>query len=271
MKVINTLPRALKVKQIVQETEQVKTFILEGSVGAKPGQFVMAWLPGKDEKPFSVAMDNGLELHLAIAAVGPFSQAMHELKVGDLVGVRGPFGTTFSCEKGQHLAFLAGGYGAAPLYFFAHEAVAKDCTVEFIVGARRQDLLLYTEKIEALKNVNLHIATNDGSAGYAGFNTDLLTQIVEKEEIDCIYTCGPEIMMVKAAELAKAKGIDAQISVERYMKCGFGVCGNCCVDGTGEPSCVKGPVMSLEKVLKLTDFGKYHRDKLGKKQYFNAA
>src|SRR3989338_972131 len=151
MKIINTLPVAMTIKEILIETEQVKTFVLDGSVGAKPGQFVNVWIPRVDEKPFSVAMDNGTELHLSIAAVGPFSNKMHELKVGDKVGVRGPFGSRFTCEDGEHLAFLAGGYGAAPLYFFPHHAVAKGCTVEFIVGARRKDLLLFTERISKLK------------------------------------------------------------------------------------------------------------------------
>lgn len=269
MQIINTLPQAMTIKAIVQETEQVKTFIIEGSVGAKPGQFVNVWIPQLDEKPFSVAMDNGAELHLSIAAVGPFSNAMHQLKVGDKVGIRGPFGNRFTCEEGQHLAFLAGGYGAAPLYFFAYEAIAKGCTVEFIVGARRADLLLFTDRIKALKGVNYHAATNDGSAGHSGFNTEVLAQILEKEQIDCVYTVGPEIMMLKGMQMAEAKGIDAQISVERYMKCGFGVCGNCCVDGLGVPSCIEGPVMPLAKVKQLRDFGQYHRDKLGKKQYYN--
>lgn len=274
MRIVNTLPVAATVKEIVQENEQVKTFVLDISVNAQPGQFVMVWIPRMDEKPFSVAMDNGRELHLAIAAVGPFSKAMHELKVGDKVGVRGPFGTEFTCKKGEHLAFLAGGYGAAPLYFFAHKAVAMGCTVEFVVGARRKDLLLYTRQASTLKNVNVHVATNDGSEGFEGFNTVLLEEVVmkakaAKKPVDCIYTCGPEIMQVKAAELAQREKMDAQISVERYMKCGFGICGNCCVDGSGVPSCVEGPVMPLKKVLKLRDFGKYHRDNVGHKQYFN--
>jgi dihydroorotate dehydrogenase electron transfer subunit len=274
MQIINTLPIAATVKEIVQENEQVKTFVLDLSLGAQPGQFVMIWIPRLDEKPFSVAMDNGRELHLAIADVGPFSHAMHQLKVGDQVGVRGPFGQEFTCEKGQHLAFLAGGYGAAPLYFFAYKAVAMGCTVEFVVGARRKDLLLYTEKVGQLEGVNLHVATNDGSAGFEGFNTVLLERVVmdAKEEgrpVDSIYTCGPEIMMLKAAELAQREKMDAQISVERYMKCGFGVCGNCCVDGSGVPSCLSGPVMPLKKVLELRDFGKYHRDHVGRKKYFN--
>ncbi len=268
MKILSTLPTVVRVKRIVQENEQVKTFVLDHSVGARPGQFVMVWIPRLDQKPFSVALDDGKELHLAIAAVGPFSKAMHELKEGDRVGVTGPFGTTFQWKPGQHLALLGGGYGAAPLYFLAREA--KDCTVEFIVGARRKDLLLYTEAARALHNVHLHVATNDGSEGYEGFNTDLLAKVVEEGGIDCICTVGPEIMMLKAGQLAEAKGIDAQISVERYMKCGFGVCGNCCVDGSGVPSCVKGPVMPLKEVFALRDFGKYHRDHLGKKQFYQA-
>lgn len=274
MQILNTLPQVVKIKKIIQENEQVKTFVLDISLGAQPGQFVMVWIPRLDEKPFSVAMDNGLELHLAIAGVGPFSNALHELKEGDSVGVRGPFGTEFTCEKGQRLLFLAGGYGAAPLYYFAHKASALGCQVEFVVGARRKDLLLYTERAEGLKNVRVHVATNDGSAGFEGFNTVLMEKVVEEAEaegkpVDCIYTCGPEIMMLKAMQLAEAKGIDAQISVERYMKCGFGICGNCCVDGLGVPSCISGPVMPLEQVKQLKDFGKYHRDHLGKKQYYN--
>lgn len=268
MRILNTLPQTVRIKDIVQETEQVKTFVLDISLGVQPGQFVNVWIPCLDEKPFSVAMDNGQEIHLAIAAVGPFSNAMHGLKVGDHVGVRGPFGTQFTCEKGQHLAFLAGGYGAAPLYFFAQKALARGCTVEFIVGARRKDLLLFTDKISSVKGIRLHIATNDGSMGYAGFNTDVLEKILDEQVIDCMYMVGPEIMMFKAMQMAEVRHIPAQISVERYMKCGFGICGNCCVDGSGVASCIEGPVMSLEKVSQLRDFGHYHRDDVGKKHYY---
>lgn len=261
----DTIPKMCRIKKIKQENEQVKTFVIESSFGAGPGQFVMVWIPRFDEKPFSVAFDDGKELHLAIAAVGPFSKKIHELKVGDKVGIRGAFGKRFSFNEGEHLAFLAGGYGAAPLYFLAREAEKKNCKVEFIVGARRKDLLLYTDRISKMKNVKLHVATDDGSEGHHGYNTQVLEKIVSSEKIDCIYTVGPEIMMYKAAILAKEKNIRAQISMERYMKCGFGICGNCCVDGSGVPTCVDGPVMYLEDVLKTRDFGKYHRDYLGKK------
>lgn len=268
MHILNTIPKTVKILEVIQENAQVKTFVLDHSVGAQAGQFVNVWIPRLDEKPFSVALDDGKTLHLAIAAVGPFSKAMHELKVGDTVGVRGPFGTTFSCEPGEHLAFLAGGYGAAPLYNFALEAAKMGCTVDFIVGARSENLLLYTDRIQKIEGVTLHIATDDGSVGHHGYNTQVLEKVVAEGKVDCIYTVGPEIMMLKAAQLAEQNGIKAQISVERYMKCGFGVCGNCVVDGLGVPTCMDGPVMPLEKVQQIEDFGKYHRDHLGKKHNF---
>lgn len=265
MRILNVIPKTVKILEVIQENSQVKTFVLDHSVGAQPGQFVNVWIPRLDEKPFSVALDDGKQLHIAIAAVGPFSKAMHELKAGDTVGVRGPFGTTFSCEEGEHLAFLAGGYGAAPLYNFAVEASKKGCTVDFIVGARSENLLLYTDRIKALDGVTLHIATDDGSVGHHGYNTQVLEKVVAEGKVDCIYTVGPEIMMMKAGEMAEREGIKAQISVERYMKCGFGICGNCVVDGLGVPTCISGPVMWREDVKKIEGFGKYHRDHLGKK------
>jgi dihydroorotate dehydrogenase electron transfer subunit len=268
MQILNRVPKSVKIKNIIIENDLVKTFVLDHSVGARPGQFVMVWIPRINEKPMSVAMDTGEELHLTIAAVGPFSKAMHELKEGDFVGIRGPFGDEFECEEGENLAFLAGGYGAAPLYFFAHEAVKKGCSIEFIVGARSEDLLLYTERIEKMDNVNLHVSTDDGSAGHHGYNTQVLEKLLDEGGVDAVYAVGPEIMMLKGAEMADAKGAKGYVSVERYMKCGFGVCGNCVVDGLGDPVCMYGPVMSYERAKNIEDFGKYHRDELGRKHNF---
>lgn len=264
---LDTRPTVVPIKEIRQENAQVKTFIFDLSVGAKPGQFVNVWIPRVNEKPFSVALDDGRELHLAIAAVGPFSNAMHELKVGDKVGIRGPFGTTFKYNPGQHLALHGGGYGAAPLSFLAREAITEGCTVEFIVGARNKDLLLYIDRWQDNPKVKVHVSTDDGSFGHKGFNTELLEQVLAAGGIDCVYTVGPEKMMARAADLAEKYKVNAQISVERYMKCGFGVCGNCVVDGLGIPTCVYGPVMDLAEVRKILDFSKYHRDDLGKKHY----
>jgi len=280
-------PKSIPIKKIIQETENVKTFIFEHDLRAKPGQFVNLWLPDINEKPMSVAYSDSKEFWVSIFAVGPFSKAMHELKEGDMVGVRGPYGKGFTWEKGQHLVMMAGGYGAAPLYFLTMAALKDDCTVEFVIGARSKDHLLYTERIKELKNVELHIATDDGSEGVKGYNVVILDELMEsakkgkrmkvfcdgdtckREEVDfpkldCVYACGPELMMKAVASQCKEAGVSSQVSVERYMKCGFGVCGQCSVDGSGKRMCTEGPVVSGEEALKMDEFGKYHRDAQGK-------
>ena len=83
-----------------------------------------------------------------------------------------------------------------------------------------------------------------------------------------IYTCGPEIMMQKVIELSDEYGADCEVSMERYMKCGFGLCGQCCVDGQGLRVCKEGPVFDKEIVKNAKEFNRYHRDATGKKIKF---
>lgn len=281
VKKFDTRPETLPIKKIVKETDTIWTFVFDYKLGSKPGQFVMMWIPDVDEKPFSIAKDDGKEFWLTIARVGPATEELFKLKEGDLVGIRGPFGTSYEFEEGDHLALLAGGYGAAPMYNVASAAVEKGCKVEFIVGARSADLLLYEKRVEELGekatetggSVAYHAATDDGSKGHKGYNTEVLEEILagagsevaDSAPITRIFACGPEMMMKRAAEIAKMKGINSQLSLERYMKCGFGVCGQCCVDGSGVCVCTNGPVFDGEEALGFSEFGKYHRDSVGRK------
>lgn len=272
MKNLNTFPVVLPIKKIVKETETIWTFVFEYKLESQPGQFVMMWIPGVDEKPFSVANDDGKEFWLTIANVGPATNSLFGLGVGDKVGIRGPFGKPYTFKKGEKLALLAGGYGAAPMFGVASCAVKLGCKVEFIVGARSKNLLLYKKRVEALAKkygaakIKYHASTNDGSFGHKGFNTEILEEILAKQKIDKILTCGPEVMMKRAAEIARAKKIKSQVSIERYMKCGFGVCGQCCIDGKGVRACKDGPVFDGEEALGFSEFGKYHRDSVGRKK-----
>lgn len=257
----------LPIEKIIQENEMTKTFVFNYSLGGKPGQFLMMWIPGFDEKPMSIAFDDGKEFWVTICAVGPFSKKMHELKVGDKVGVRGPLGTHYKFKAGEHLALVAGGYGAAPMYFVAHEAVKAGCKVEFLIGARNKDLLLYGQKILGL-GVNLHISTDDGSAGFKGYVTQVLEKVMEEKKINQVFTCGPEVMMKVVGTVAEKHGVDAHMSMEKYMKCGIGVCGQCAIDDKGDLCCIKGPVMKWSYLKKLPEMGQYHRDAQGRKHYF---
>jgi dihydroorotate dehydrogenase electron transfer subunit len=277
------LPKTYRIKHIKQETEMVRTYTFDGSLGAKPGQFVMVWLPGVDEVPMSVAYDDGATTKITFFAVGDMTDELAKAQVGDLVGLRGPFGTCYEWEPGQHIVLVAGGYGAAPMYFVAKETVGHGCTLEVIVGARSKEHLLYLEELEALPHVSLHVATNDGSVGYKGFNVDILEKLLsscprdgksaKKKEchpVDQVFSCGPEMMLKRVSEITAKYGVPSQLSMERYMKCGYGICGNCVLDPLGIPVCIHGPVMKNDLLQKATEFGSFHRDDLGKKHSFDA-
>ncbi|HLD07463.1 MAG TPA: dihydroorotate dehydrogenase electron transfer subunit [Candidatus Peribacterales bacterium] len=267
------LPRTYRIAKIVQETEHVKTFTFPLSFGAKPGQFVMTWLPGFDEVPMSIAMDDGEELKITFFDVGDMTKELFKLNEGDLVGLRGPFGTHYTWQKDQRLILMAGGYGAAPMYFVANEAIKDNCTIDFVVGARGKEHLLYLEEIKGLKNTTLHIATDDGSMGYKGYNTEVLEKLLNLNPSPSpnpisVFACGPEMMMKRISDICVAKKVDCAMSLERYMKCGYGLCGNCVVDPLGIRLCIDGPVVKNEIVQNIAEFGKYHRDDLGKKHTF---
>lgn len=265
------IPKSIPIKKIIVETPHVKTFVFEHKLNSQPGQFVNLWIPRVDEKPMSIAFDSGKEFWVTMFAVGNFSKRMHHLKVGDLVGVRGPYGSGFSFKKGERLVMMAGGYGVAPLYYLTVKAIAQGCKVDFVVGARSKEHLLYVNRIKKLKNVTLHITTDDGSVGIKGYNVVVLKDLIAKiggkgrvGAISCVYGCGPELMLKNISNICADAKVAAQLSIERYMKCGFGVCGQCCVDPTGERMCMEGPVVDNERARKIAEFGKYHRDAQGK-------
>jgi len=262
------VPVMTEILEVIQETENVKTFMLDISLNAKPGQFVNIWLPGIDEKPFSVAEDNGKTLKITFFAIGEFTKKLFQYKKGDKIGVRGAYGTMYSWKPETTLALVAGGYGAAPMYFLAQKALETNCVIHFIVGAKSKQHLLYLNQISALPKSFLHIATDDGSMGHKGYNTELLEKILQKHHIHQVFACGPEMMLYSVHQICQKHKIEGQLSMERYMKCGFGVCGQCVMDNTGDRVCMEGAVMTTKQLSLIEEFGKYHRDKEGIKIKF---
>ena len=263
-------PLMLPIVNIVDENPYVKTFFFDYPLKSEPGQFVMSWIPGYDQKPFSIGYDDGKSFGLTIFAVGPHSKKKFELKVGNRVGITGPYGHPFSVKKNTHYVMVAGGYGAGPLAVLAERLAKKNSPVDFCIGARNKDLLLFEKRVSKLPHAKLHVSTDDGSKGYRGFVTDLLEMIVKKFEIKnlksaIVCTVGPELMEKKVLDICNQHNVPCEISIERYMKCGFGVCGSCVVDDLGIPLCTVGPVVNRETANKITEFGTYHRDKAGVK------
>jgi dihydroorotate dehydrogenase electron transfer subunit len=252
------LPKTVRISEIYQETRTVKTFALDDKIDAQPGQFVMLWLPGLDEKPISIAVPHPLTM--TVAKVGPFSEALHRCKVGDVLGWRGPFGHPFQLEPDRPALLVGGGYGAAPLYFLAGQAVARGLATTVALGARRADDLIFVERFQRL-GVKLLIATEDGSLGAKGYVTAAIAQAVAGRPV--IYACGPEGMLVALHRLCHEHDLPGQLSVERYMKCGFGVCGQCALDDI--LVCADGPVLSVEQLDGKKDFGQFHRNVTGRR------
>lgn len=234
----------------------------------------MLWLPEVDEKPFGVwRMESG-KLNITVSAVGSFSKKLHELKVGDKVGIRGPFGKGFTlppCEKGgrgglgggrglKKIALVGGGFGTAPLLGLLQQA--KSCQADVIIGARSKNLI-FGEKYAKKLGAKVYISTNDGSCGEKCFSTQLFEKLLQKKCYDMVYSCGPELMMKAVAEICGKRKTPCELSLERYMKCGFGICGSCAMDSSGWRVCKDGPVIAGKDALKLSEFGKYHRDSVG--------
>ncbi|MBN2086887.1 dihydroorotate dehydrogenase electron transfer subunit [Candidatus Peregrinibacteria bacterium] len=252
-----------KIKKVIDEAPDVKSYVIEHKLNAKPGQFVMVWMPGVDEVPMSIGLQTDTEFTLSIAKAGDCTALMHEkLSVGDKIGIRGPFGKPFTFEGKKNIVLVGGGCGTPPMLNLAQVATAKGIKTTVLLGGRTSEHLLFEKTFKEL-GCEIKVATDDGSKGHKGYVTDLLKKELEKGEVDCVYTCGPELMMVTVARLAQDFNIPSQVSLERFMKCGFGICGQCCIDGTGLRVCKDGPVFDGEIALKHQEFGKYKRDSAG--------
>ncbi len=256
-------PIVLPIEKIVDEAEGFKTFLFRHKLNAKPGQFVMLWLPRIDEKPFSISYQDKNRFAITVMKVGHFTEKLFALKEGGKVGIRGPYGNNFKLE-GRKVVLVGGGCGTAPMGFLADELKKKGIDVNFMIGAKSKQYLIYLGRMKKA-GIRTLVTTDDGSFGIKGFTTELLKKFIGKNRIDKVYSCGPEIMLKFVAEICEKANIPCEISMERYMKCGFGVCGQCCVDNIGIRVCKEGPVFSGKTIRKIEEFGKYKRTASGKK------
>ena len=242
---ILTLPTAFYVQEITRENYRTVTIVLDGQLDAYPGQFVMAWLPRFDEKPFSLVSANPITL--MVTAVGPFSRLVHELNIGDRLWLRGPFGRGYHLPAEQRrLALVGGGYGVAPLLWLAQNALPNVAQITAVIGARTAGDLLYVNRFEQLAqqhaNLNVIATTEDGSGGLTGRVTDALLPLAAKHALDGIYACGPHGMLAALLALGEQHQIPSQLSWEAYMRCGIGICGAC--EHEGKVLCLDGPVLT---------------------------
>lgn len=219
------------------------TLILDGALEAEPGQFVMVWLPGIEERPLAVMDDEPLSL--TVRAIGPFTRALAACSPGDRLWVRGPYGRGFPAT-GDRLLLVGGGSGIASLSLLAKRARAKGAEVRAALGARSDDQLMLPWRFEEL-GCEMLLATDDGSLGMAGTALDAIEPTLAAGWPDLVCACGPEAMLAALAQRMQGSDTPVYLSLERAMKCGFGVCGNChCGDRL---VCRDGPVFPMDEIV----------------------
>lgn len=245
--------RTTRILSVKTESPTVKTFTVKDRLcsKAKPGQFLMLWIPRVDEIPLSVLSAGDGMVSVAVKAVGEATHALHRLRHGDVVGVRGPFGNCFTESHGSVL-LVGGGTGAAPLLFLAKRLAAKAARVSIVVGAKTKDELLFLGEFGAVCTEGSAVATTeDGSYGLKCLATEPFEKLLEKGVFDVVYACGPEAMMRRVSELASQRGVAVEASLERLMRCGIGLCGSCVIGKYRV--CRDGPVFNSAELREVVD------------------
>jgi len=248
----------VRVDEAIPEARGITTLRFTYRPSCSPGQFLMVWIPGVDEIPMSLSYV-GERKGITVKTVGEASLRMSSLREGDHIGVRGPFGRGFVIGDRRTLC-VGGGVGAATL-MPAAEAIADTQLVEMAIGALSSSEVIFEKRASSLGRV--HISTDDGSAGFHGTVVDMVTPMIKDGNYEMVLACGPEKMLLSLLFICREMGVKCQFALERYMKCGVGLCGSCAIDGMRV--CVEGPVFFGEELSDLPEFGRVRRDACGRR------
>jgi dihydroorotate dehydrogenase electron transfer subunit len=228
------------------------------ATAARPGQFVMAH-GGEDtqlRRPLSVHRVDGNKLALLFTVVGRGTHWLSQRQTGDSIDIYGPLGNGFRLDPGtNNLLLVAGGIGIAPLVFLAQEALREGKKVTLIAGAGSADYLLPISPPQEMFNqgvmpASLHVvnATEDGTEGFKGLATDLITAYADGAEQ--LFACGPVAMYRTMTANYNIYNKPTQISLEIMMGCGLGVCYGCTIKTKNglKQVCKDGPVFDIGEI-----------------------
>lgn len=261
------LPQLYRVQRVQPEIRGTSTLELVPTNDATglsfaPGQFTMLYVFGVGEIPISISGDPArphLLVH-TIRAVGAVSRALQRLRRGDVIGVRGPFGSAWPIEdaKGNDVILVAGGLGLAPLrpalyaLLSQREQYGRLC---LLYGARTPQDVLYARELARWRSrfdLDVYVTVDSASAawrGQVGVVTSLLAKIAFDPANTVALVCGPEVMMRFTVRELQERGLGAAhvfVSMERNMKCALGFCGHCQFGPTF--ICKDGPVLRYDRI-----------------------
>jgi NAD(P)H-flavin reductase len=261
------LPIPYRIQRVTQETDD--TFTLEilpedsgKGLAFAPGQFNMLYVFGVGEVPISISSDpdDVPSLKHTTRVVGTVTKAMRSLKRGQIMGIRGPFGTHWPVEEatGRDVVIVAGGIGLAPLRPALYRLMAERENYRKILllyGTRTPEDMLYRHELEQWRgkfDLEIQVTVDRAASSWRG-NVGVVTTMIPRAPFDPSNTlamvCGPEVMMrFTVMELLK-RGVAAErtyLSAERNMKCGIGFCGHCQYGPTFV--CKDGPVFAFPRL-----------------------
>jgi sulfhydrogenase subunit gamma (sulfur reductase) len=271
------LPYPVKIEEITVETEDrnLKTFKLAflnpengGGFRHRPGQFAELSIAGKGEIPIGIASSPTEKGYLlfTVNKVGLVTTALHQMSIGDIMGVRGPLGNCYPWDEmeGKNVVIIGGGFAfttlrASLIYLLHPDNRRRFGDITVIYGARNPGMLLYRNELAAWKerdDIRMHItvdSTNDPTWNYnVGFVPAVTQEKAPSAENAYAIVCGPPIMIKFTLPVLTELGFSPErivMSLEMRMKCGIGMCGRCNI-GT-EYVCKDGPVFTLAQLSRL--------------------
>lgn len=227
----------------------------------RPAQFVQVRTdPGLSpflRRPFSALRTdrNAGWLEILYDVIGPGTRRMADSAPGQSLNLIGPLGRPFSPPESGRILLVAGGVGVVPLAFLAWNCPQERGRMVFLMGAANRDRMPDMDRLVPA-DLELHLATDDGSLGYGGFVTDLIEAHAVPGQT-AIFTCGPHPMMARVADIASDLDLPCFASLENHMACGFGVCVGCVVeyrqaereDLRYRRVCIEGPVVDARAIV----------------------
>jgi sulfite reductase subunit B len=246
--------RILDVKRVNKDTVILK---IKTKLNPQPGQFVQVSIPNIGEAPISNASYNAKELDLLVRNVGNVSAKITELKKGQDVLLRGPYGHGYPMDemKDKDIILIGGGTGAAPprsVIQYLQKNRKQFKQVQIFFGFRGPKEILFADDFESWKkDFQFYLTVDKADPGYAG-KVGLVTQLIDENTISQearVIICGPPMMIKFCIEKLLSKGIQEKniyLSLERHMKCGIQKCGHCMIHD--KYACKDGPVFRYDEM-----------------------
>lgn len=250
------MPRIIETRRLTQVTKLFRIDAPLIAASARPGQFVMLRVrEGGERIPITIAdydRDAGT-IMIVVQEVGATTKRLCALEAGDeILDVAGPLGGHIEIPPGGHVCGVGGGFGSAALLCLMREFTARGDRTTAILGARNKDLLILVDELRPLCS-HVEICTDDGSAGFKGFVTQRLAQMIDGQgpgRPDHVVAIGPMAMMRAVAETTRGPGVKTLVSMDPLMVDGTGMCGGCRVNVGGKAlfACVDGPCFDGHEV-----------------------